>query len=280
VDQVDVVDALRIDGCIYSRPLCLLCPLCPLLRHGHTALSLTHDSLCCCMKVLLFDTFGTLVDWRTSMIAALTDFGRQKGRQFPADQIVDRWRTAYEPMMARVRTGNLPWTDLDALHRMALTDLLPEFELSDLTAAEIDQLTFSWHQLSPWSDSVPGLTFLKRKFILAPLSNGNFSLLVDLAKFAGLPWDAILGSDLFKHYKPDPETYLGACELFKTSPAEVMLVAAHNYDLRAAQGLGLKTAFVARPTEYGPHQSRDFGPEGSWDFVARDMVELAGLLGC
>ena len=238
------------------------------------------DLLCSRMKVLLFDTFGTLVDWRTSLIAALTDFGRQKGRQFPADEIVDRWRSAYEPMMARVRSGKLPWTDLDALHRMALMELLPDFQLADLTEAEIDQLTFGWHQLSPWPDSVPGLTVLKRKFILAPLSNGNFSLLVDLAKFAGLPWDTVLGSDLFKHYKPDPETYLGACELFKTSPADVMLVAAHNYDLKAAQSHGLKTAFVARPTEYGPRQSKDFGPECAWDFVARDMIELAGLLGC
>ena len=248
-------------------------------RPAH-ALCLKRDPLCSRMKVLLFDTFGTLVDWRTSLIAALTDFGREKGRQVPAAEIVDRWRAAYEPMMARVRTGKLPWTDLDALHRMALTELLPDFQLSDLTAAEIDQLTLGWHQLSPWPDSVPGLTRLKRKFILAPLSNGNFSLLVDLAKFAGLPWDAILGADLFKHYKPDPDTYLGACELLKVSPAEVMLVAAHNYDLKAAQSLGLKTAFVARAMEYGPRQSKDFGPEGAWDFVARDMVELAGLLGC
>jgi 2-haloacid dehalogenase len=232
------------------------------------------------MKVLLFDTFGTLVDWRTSLIAALTDFGREKGLQLPATEIVDRWRMAYEPMMAQVRTGKLPWTDLDALHRMALTELLPEFQLSDLTPAEIDQITLGWHKLSPWPDSVPGLTRLRRKFILGPLSNGNFSLLVDLAKFAELPWDAVLGADLFKHYKPDPGTYLGACELLKTAPPEVMLVAAHNYDLKAAQSHGLKTAFVARPTEYGPHQKKDFGPEGAWDFVARDMIELAELLGC
>jgi 2-haloacid dehalogenase len=232
------------------------------------------------MRVLLFDTFGTLVDWRTSLIAFLTDFGRQKGRQIPAAEVVDRWRTAYEPMMNRVRTGKLPWTDLDALHRMALTELLPDFQLSDLTAAEVDQLTLGWHQLSPWPDSVPGLTRLKHKFILGPLSNGNFSLLVDLSKFAGLPWDAILGADLFEHYKPDVETYLGACELLKTSPSDVLLVAAHNYDLKAAQALGLKTAFVGRPTEYGPRQMKDFGPEGDWDFVARDMIGLAELLGC
>jgi 2-haloacid dehalogenase len=232
------------------------------------------------MRVLLFDTFGTLVDWRTSLIAFLTAFGREKGRQIPAAEIVDRWRSAYEPSMNSVRTGKLPWTDLDALHRLALIELLPDFQLSDLTAAEIDQLTHGWHQLSPWPDSVPGLTRLKRKFILGPLSNGNFSLLVDLSKFAGLPWDAILGVDLFRHYKPDPETYLGACELLKASPSEVMLVAAHNYDLKAAQALGLKTAFVGRPTEYGPRQVKDFGPEGNWDFVARDMIELAERLGC
>jgi 2-haloacid dehalogenase len=249
-------------------------------RFAHSPFRLPPDPVCSGMKVLLFDTFGTLVDWRTSLIATLTDFSRKKGRQLPAAEMADRWRAAYEPMMNRARTGKLPWTDLDTLHRMALTELLPEFHLSDLTAAEIDQLTFAWHQLSPWPDSVAGLARLRRKFILAPLSNGNFSLLIDLAKFAGLPWDAVLGADLFKHYKPDPETYLGACELLKTAPAEVMLVAAHNYDLKAAQALGLKTAFVARPTEYGPHQTKDFGPEGSWDFVAHNMIELAGLLGC
>lgn len=247
---------------------------------GRRSLSLPIDPVCCGMKVLLFDTFGTLVDWRTSLMATLTNFGRKKGRELPAADIVDRWRMAYEPMMNRVRMGKLPWTDLDSLHRLALTEMLPDFQLSDLTPAEIDELTFAWHQLSPWPDSVAGLTRLKRKFILAPLSNGNFSLLVDLAKFSGLPWDAILGADLFKHYKPDPETYLGACALFKITPAEVMLVAAHNYDLKAAQALGLKTAFVARPTEYGPRQQKDFGPEGSWDFVAHNMIELAGLLGC
>ena len=232
------------------------------------------------MKVLLFDTFGTLVDWRTSLIVALTDFGRQKGRQIAAAELVDRWRAAYEPMMDRVRKGKLAWTDLDALHRSALTEILPDFQLSDLTAAEIDQLTLGWHRLSPWPDTVGGLTRLKRRFVLAPLSNGNFSLLVDLSRYAGLPWDAILGADLFKHYKPDPETYLGACDLLKLPPAEVMLVAAHNYDLGAARVLGLKTAFVPRPTEYGPHQSKDFGPEGDWDFVARDLIELAGFLEC
>jgi 2-haloacid dehalogenase len=232
------------------------------------------------MKILLFDTFGTLVDWRTSMIAVLTDFGRDKGRQIPAAEIVDRWRAAYGPLMDRVRTGKVAWTDLDDLHRMSLTELLPEFQLSDLTAPEIDQLTLGWHQLAPWPDSVPGLTRLKRKFILGPLSNGNFSLLVDLSKFAGLPWDAMLGADLFRHYKPDPQVYLGACELLKTPPSEVMLVAAHNYDLKAAQALGLKTAFVGRPTEYGPRQVKDFGAEGKWDFVACDMIELAELLGC
>ena len=232
------------------------------------------------MKVLLFDTFGTLVDWRTSLITELTEFAAQKNWRFAVADLVDRWRAAYQPMLDQVRSGKRPWTDLDTLHRSALIELLPQFQSPELTEGDIDQLTFGWHRLSPWPDTVPGLSRLKPKFILAPLSNGNFSLLVDLSKFAGLPWDAILGMDLFKHYKPDPETYLGACDLLKTPPADVMLVAAHNYDLRAAQALGLRTAFVARPTEYGPHQTKDFGPEGTWDFVASDMVELAELLGC
>ena len=232
------------------------------------------------VKALLFDTFGTLVDWRTSLIAAFDEFGRSRGYQRPWPELVDRWRAAYQPMLDRVRFGELVWTDLDGLHRASLVELLPDFESDGLSSAEIDQLTLFWHRLSPWPDVVAGLNRLKRKFILAPLSNGNFSLLLDLARFAGLPWDAILGADLFKHYKPDPETYLGACGLLKLAPAEVMLVAAHNYDLKAAQQLGLKTAFVARPTEYGPGQTKDLKAEGSWDLVAEDLIELAELMGC
>jgi 2-haloacid dehalogenase len=232
------------------------------------------------MRALLFDTFGTLVDWRTSLIQAFTEFGRQKGWERPWAELVDDWRAPYEPMMNRVRSGELPWTDLDALHRMALMDLLPRFGLDALSSDEVDQITLFWHRLSAWPDSVPGLNRLKRKLTLAPLSNGNFSLLVDLGKFAGLPFDAILGCDLFKHYKPDAETYLGACSLLKLSPGEVVMVAAHNYDLAAARDLGLKTAFVPRPAEYGPRQTKDLRPEGPWDFVADNMIELAELLGC
>jgi 2-haloacid dehalogenase len=232
------------------------------------------------MKALLFDTFGTLVDWRTSLINSFAELGEEKGWDRPWADLVDEWRALYQPMMDRVRSGELPWTDLDALHRMALAELIPKFGLEALGSDEIDNLTLFWHRLSAWPDSVSGLNRLKRKFILAPLSNGNFSLLLDLGKFAGLPFDAILGCDLFKHYKPDVETYLGACKLLKLSPGEAIMVAAHNYDLAAARDLGLNTAFVPRPAEYGPGQTKDLRPEGPWDFVADNMIELAGLLGC
>jgi len=232
------------------------------------------------MRALLFDTFGTLVDWRSSLINAFTEFGRLRRWERPWADLVDEWRALYQPMVERVRSGDLPWTDLDNLHRLALVELLPRFRLTDLASEEIDELTLYWHRLSAWPDTVPGLSRLKHKFILSPLSNGNFSLLVAVAKFAGLPFDAILGSDFFKHYKPDPETYLGACAIFKMPPGEMVMVAAHNYDLEAARELGLVTAFVARPHEYGPRQKKDLRPEGPWDFVAKDMIELAELMGC
>lgn len=228
---------------------------------------------------IVFDTFGSVVDWRGSLIAELTAFGRDRGIDADWTKLVDAWRGAYQPSMQRVRSGELPWTRLDALHRISLDRLIEELGISGLTEADRAHINLGWHRLKPWPDSVPGLTRLKRRFIIGPLSNGNVSLLTNMAKQAGLPWDTVFGSDVFGHYKPDSETYLGVCRLLDLEPGQVMMAAAHNGDLAAARKLGLMTAFFPRPTEYGPHQVRDFEAEQDWDVVARDIEDLAGTLG-
>jgi 2-haloacid dehalogenase len=174
-----------------------------------------------------------------------------------------------------VRRGAIPWSILDELHRASLISLLPDFGLSALTDQDIDFLVRGWHRLNPWPDVVPGLQKLRQRYIIGPLSNGNLSLMVNLAKFARLPWDVVFGSDLFRHYKPDSETYLGGCDLLRLKPGQVMLGAAHNYDLRAARALGLKTAFIPRPLEFGPNQTTDLQPESNWTIVATDIEDLA-----
>ena len=231
-------------------------------------------------KALLFDTFGTVVDWRGSLIAELSAWGRSNGHAADWTGLVDAWRAAYRPSMDRVRRGELPWTRLDDLHRDALGQLAPRFGLRGLPEADMAWINQGWHRLRPWPDSVPGLLRLKRRFAVAPLSNGNLSLLLAMARNAGLPWDTVFGADLFGHYKPDPETYLGACRLLDLPPTQVMLCAAHNDDLAAASSLGLRTAFIARPTEYGPGQQRDLAATGPWDHAVTSINELADRLGC
>jgi 2-haloacid dehalogenase len=226
------------------------------------------------IKALLFDTFGTVVDWRSSLIDAFSRFGQSRQLDVDWSKLVDQWRSAYWPSMDKVRKGKLAWTTLDELHRAALVNLLPGFKL-ELSANDIDDLNTLWHRLEPWPDARSGLARLKSHFLIGPLSNGNFALMVELNKFARLGWDFILGSDIFRHYKPDPETYLEACSLLGLKPAQVMMVAAHNYDLHAARSFGLRTAFVPRPTEYGPSQTKDLRPEGPWDIVAIDLEDLA-----
>lgn len=228
---------------------------------------------------LLFDVFGTVVDWRTSLIGRLGRFGQEYRLKADWAALADDWRAAYEPAMKAVREGTRGWTSLERLHRESLDQLLPGHGLNNLNEAQRQHLVLGWHFLDPWPDTVTGLTRLKKKYIIGTLSNGGVRLLADMAKFAGLPWDVIFSSDNFRHYKPDPEVYLGAAELLETAPANVMLVAAHNYDLGAARRHGYKTAFIARPAEYGPRQARDFKAESDWDFVAEDFAALAGQLG-
>jgi 2-haloacid dehalogenase len=228
---------------------------------------------------IVFDTFGTVVDWRGSLVAELTDFGRQRGVSTDWTALVDAWRAAYRPSMDRVRSGDLPWTKLDDLHRASLDRLVREFGIRSLTEADLGHINYGWHRLKPWPDAVTGLTRLKLRYIIGPLSNGNVSLLTNMAKRAGLPWDLVFGADLFGHYKPDPETYLGACKLLDLEPPQVMMAAAHNSDLAAARELGLLTAFFPRPTEYGPKQAKDHAAESDWDIVATDIMDMATKLG-
>src|SRR5271165_4373423 len=210
------------------------------------------------IKALVFDTFGTVVDWRSSLISDLGQYGRKKGVVADWTLLADEWRAAYFPSMDRVRKGELPWTTLDALHRQSLELLVAKLGISGLAADDLDELTKAWQRLRPWPDVLEGMERLTTRYLLGPLSNANIALMVRLRKFAGLPWDFIFGSDLWHHYKPDPEVYQGAYKLLGLRPEEVMLVAAHNDDLRAARLQGLCTAFFPRPNEYGPRQRNNF----------------------
>jgi 2-haloacid dehalogenase len=231
------------------------------------------------VKALVFDTFGTVVDWRASVTREVEELAKRKGLTVDAAKFADTWRAGYGPSMNRVRTGELPWTKLDRLHRMILDKILIDAGMTGLSEAETDDLNRVWHRLRPWPDAVAGLTRLKKKFIIAPLSNGNISLMTDLAKHSALPWDCILGAELVRHYKPDREVYQSAADILDLKPAEVMMVAAHLGDLRAAKSVGLRTAFVARPLEFGPNGKPDLTADSTVDVSAKDFNDLARQLG-
>ena len=233
------------------------------------------------VKALVFDVFGTVVDSRTSLINDFTDWSRTRGITADWTALVDGWRAVYAASMDEVRKNpERGYVILDVLHRRSLEKLIAQLGITGLDDADLHHLTMGWHRLHPWPDSVAGLKRLKTKYIISPLSNGNVALLTNMAKFASLPWDLVMSAELFAHYKPDPETYLGAAKLLCLRPDEVMMVAAHNHDLKAAQKLGLKTAFVARPTEYGPLQKYDFEAKGDWDIIAKDFGGIAEAMGC
>lgn len=231
------------------------------------------------VQILVFDTFGTVVDWRSSVIAEGEKLGREKKLKADWAAFADAWRAGYAPAMNRVRKGELPWTKLDVLHRMTLDELLVRFEIEGLSEDEKQHLNRVWHRLRPWPDAVAGLSRLKTRYVIAPLSNGNVSLLTNMAKQAALPWDCILSTELVRHYKPDKETYLMAPELWDVAPSAVMMVAAHVGDLDSAQKLGLRTAFVHRPLEFGPSRAADSPVEGRFDFTTKDFLDLATQLG-
>lgn len=232
------------------------------------------------VRALAFDVFGTVVDWRTSIIREGEALARHKGLRVDWGAFADAWRARYQPQLSRVRQGEIPFTKLDDLHRESLEQLLPDFGLEGLDEAERDALNRVWHRLDPWPDVLPGLRRLHETYPLATLSNGNVSLMVHLARYARLPWDAILGAEPTGHYKPQPECYRGTAAYLSLPPEQCMLVAAHNEDLVAAAAVGYRTAFVARPTEYGPGQTANLRPEHGFDVVAGDFGELADLLGC
>jgi len=231
------------------------------------------------VKAILFDTFGTVVDWRGSLIADLGGWAAARGIVGDWAGLVDAWRAAYAPSMDRVRKGELPWTILDDLHRATLERLVGEFGIHGLSDMDMEYINRGWHRLKPWPDAIPGLTRLRTRYVIGPLSNGNVALLVNMAKAAGLPWDMVCSTELFGHYKPDPETYLGAARILGLAPGQVMMAAAHNNDLHAARACGLRTAFFARPTEYGPLQKRDFAADSDWDVVVADIEDMATRLG-
>jgi 2-haloacid dehalogenase len=231
------------------------------------------------VEALVFDTFGTVVDWRTSIIREGQLIGRTHALDVDWATFADDWRAGYGPAMNRVRTGELPWTKLDDLHRTILDRLLVDLSVVALSEVEIESFNRVWHRLIPWPDAVPALYRLKARYVIAPLSNGNVSLLTNMAKHAGLPWDCILSAELAGHYKPDPEVYLKAADLLSLPPDRVMMVAAHRGDLEAAQGVGMKTALVHRPLEFGPTREVDTTDDPRFDINARDFGELADRLG-
>ena len=233
------------------------------------------------ISALTFDVFGTVVDWRTSVIREGEAFGKPRKLSVDWGKFADAWRGLYQPAMEEVRSGRRPWAKLDELHRESLVRLLGDFGIIGVSPAEIDHLNHAWHRLDPWPDAVPGLTRLKRRFTLATLSNGNIALMVDMAKRAGLPWDAILGAEVARAYKPTPEAYLRSAEALGLRPEQCLMVAAHPADLASAARCGLRTAYVPRPLEFGPGRPGSQPEPGQpFDVVAGDFVELAERLGC
>lgn len=230
------------------------------------------------VRALTFDVFGTVVDWRSSLIREGEVLGRSKGIDVDWAAFADSWRDGYGPAMHRVRTGELPWKTIDELHRMILDELIERFAIEGLSEPEKDNLNRAWHRLTPWPDAVEGLSRLRSKYVVASLSNGNLSLLQNMAEHAGLPWDVVLSAELARRYKPDREVYLKAAELLNLAPEAVMMVAAHKGDLRAAAAAGFRTAFVPRPLER-PNRRIDLAYDRAFDVNARSFLDLADQLG-
>ena len=232
------------------------------------------------VKVVLFDTFGTIVDWRGSIKKIGERLGEQK--QMPDvdwDSFAREWRAGYHPGMRQVQSGERSWVSIDKIHRERLDAILSDFKIDQFfDEREKIDLNFSWHNLDPWPDTIPGLTKIKSKFLIGPLSNGSLMLLAKMAKRAAIPWDFILSSDTFKAYKRDPSVYLGAIDLIGVKAREILMVAAHNDDLEAARSHGMRTAFVNRSYEYGVDQTKDFKAEAEWDFISESIEDLADQL--
>ena len=232
------------------------------------------------IKAVIFDTYGTVVDWRTSIAVEANAVAQTVGfTEFDGEAFADAWRAGYHPKMQEVRDGLRPWTTNDVLHRERLEDIIPDFGLNDLDDAQRTDLNKAWHRLSPWSDSVSGITRLKRKYIVSTFSNGSYGLLLNMAKNAGIPWDSILCSDVYRAFKPAKECYLAAIELLGGEPKSVMLCAAHNYDLSRGRKFGMQTAYVDRPLESGPNKTHDLKAEQDWDIITTNIEGVADQMG-
>jgi 2-haloacid dehalogenase len=229
-------------------------------------------------KALFFDVFGTLTDFRTSVAREAEVILKPLGVSADWLAFADAWRGEYQPGLEEVRSGAIPFCKLDVLHRRSLERVLPRFGINGLSEDVLSNLNLAWHRLDAWPDVTPGLTRLKRHLLLAPLSNGNISLMVDLARRNGFPWDAILGAEIAGDYKPKPRVYLAACAAFDLAPGDCMMVAAHSSDLAAAAALGLRTAHVARPNEHGPG-SGERAPTVPVDVASSSLLDLADRLG-
>lgn len=229
-------------------------------------------------KAIFFDVFGTLVDWRSSIAREAEAILHPLGHRLDWAAFADAWRAEYQPAMEEVRAGKIPFCKLDVLHMHNLERILPRFKATGLDAATKEKLNLAWHRLDAWPDTAPGLRRLKRKLMIAPVSNGNISLMVALARRNELPWDAILGSEIAGDFKPKPRVYLAACEAFDLKPEQCMMAAAHPNDLAAAAACGLRTGYISRPDEKG-RASEYVAPKEKFDVSAANVEELAEKLG-
>lgn len=238
------------------------------------------------VKALLFDVFGTVVDWRTGIAIEVQMIAKKYNIELNADDFADAWRAEYQPAMEQIRSGKRSFTILDILHLENLKKIAPRFNLNNLSNEDLNFLVSAWHRLPGWPDSSQGLNKLKKKFILATQSNGNIALMVNMAKYSNLSWDVILGAEVLGHYKPEPQAYIKACKALKLKPSECLMVAAHDDDLKAASLQGMKTAYVHRPFEYGKDklfdiaEVNDYKGNRNWDIMSKDFNDLAFKLGC
>jgi 2-haloacid dehalogenase len=231
------------------------------------------------ITAILFDTYGTVVDWRSSVIAEGRALAREKGIEgVDWEAFTDAWKATYRPYMDQVLNGERPWTNNDALHRQRLDEIIGEFGIAGLNEHDLADFNRAWHRLKPWPDSLAGLRRIKAKVPIGSFSNGNMLLLANMANHSDIPWDFIIASDMFRQYKPDPRFYLGAIELLGGEAESIMLVAAHNYDLANARKHGMKTAFVLRPTMFGPNQDTNLKAEDDWDIVTDSIEGVADAL--
>ena len=228
------------------------------------------------IRALTFDVFGTVVNWRGTIIRE----GASYSQQVDWNQLATAWRSKYSPTLRRVANGELPWMSLDLLERQMLEETLRELGISAVSEAELARLSDVWTRLDPWPDSPPGLARLKRKYTICTLSNGSVRQLAGMAKHGNLPWDVIFSVEMFRAFKPDPKVYLGAAKLLQLEPRQLMMVAAHPHDLRAAKALGLGTAYVPRPDEWGSAQPLEPSEPGEFDVTAAGFEDLASKLGC